>query len=104
MSYIIGNKCVGVCDAACVKVCPVECINGPIEINGHAEELKNIEDKTNLQLYINPDICIDCGACVPECPVDAIYPTEKFAISMGDLESVNKNYEFYGMTYRNPYH
>ena len=34
MSFIIGNKCVGVCDTACVAVCPVACINGPIEIDG----------------------------------------------------------------------
>jgi len=34
MSYIIGNKCVSVCDTACVHVCPVDCINGPIDING----------------------------------------------------------------------
>jgi NAD-dependent dihydropyrimidine dehydrogenase PreA subunit len=52
------------------------------------------------QLYINPDICIDCGACVPECPVDAIFKDEEEAIYFGELESVKKNYEFYGLTYK----
>jgi ferredoxin len=45
-------------------------------------------------------VCIDCGACVPECPVDAIYSTEEDAIRENDLISVNKNYEFYGQTYK----
>ena len=34
MSYIIGSKCVGVCDTVCVDVCPVDCIHGPIDIIG----------------------------------------------------------------------
>jgi formate hydrogenlyase subunit 6/NADH:ubiquinone oxidoreductase subunit I len=102
MSYIIGNKCVSVCDTACAKVCPVDCINGPIIIDGLGREveLMDEDEKRDKQLYINPDICIDCGACVPECPVDAIYPTEEDAIREGDLISVNKNYEFYGQTFK----
>jgi NAD-dependent dihydropyrimidine dehydrogenase PreA subunit len=95
MSYIIGSKCVSVCDTACVKVCPVDCIDGPITIGGATEE-----EKVGKQLYINPDVCIDCGACLPECPVDAIHPTEESAIRDGELEYVNKNYEFYGQTYK----
>lgn len=102
MSYIIGNKCVSVCDAACVKVCPVDCINGPIDVSGGGKEVSSIskEDLVDKQLYINPDVCIDCGACLPECPVDAIYPTEKDAIFFNDEESVHKNYEFYGFKYK----
>lgn len=98
MSYIIGNKCVGVCDTACVEVCPVDCINGPISIDGRGEEVLNMteEEKKGLQLYIDPIECIDCGACVPECPVEAIYTDEEEAIAEGELEAVKKNYEFYG--------
>lgn len=101
MSYIIGNKCVSVCDTACAKVCPVDCINGPIKVDGMGTEVQNLskEELKGKQLYINPDVCIDCGACLPECPVDAIYPTEKEAIHFGDGESVIKNYEFYGLKY-----
>ena len=75
MSFIIGNKCVGVCDTSCVFVCPVDCINGPIKKDGRGDEVENMtdEEKKGLQLYINPEECIDCGACIPECPVDAIY-------------------------------
>ena len=51
------------------------------------------------QLYIDPDTCINCGACVPECPVSAIYEDEDLAIKAGDEESVHKNYEFFGLKY-----
>ena len=58
MAYIICEPCVDVKDTACVIVCPVDCI---YEFDG--------ED----QLYIHPEECIDCDACRPECPVDAIF-------------------------------
>src|SRR6266404_8932835 len=54
MPYVIAEPCITVKDRSCVDVCPVDCI-----YEG--------ED----QLYIHPDECIDCGACVPECPVTA---------------------------------
>jgi ferredoxin len=99
MSYIIGNKCVGVCDTACVTVCPVDCIHGPIDINGMGMEVDGMskEELVGKQLYINPDECIDCGACLPECPVQAIYDSESQTIKAeGDDSSVIKNYNFFG--------
>lgn len=60
MTYIIAEPCVDVKDKACVEVCPVDCIH-PVDGEG-----------VNM-LYIDPDECIDCGACEPECPVDAIF-------------------------------
>ncbi len=101
MSYIIGSKCVSVCDTVCTKVCPVDCINGPIKVDGMGTEVEGMskDQLVGLQLFINPDLCIDCGACLPECPVEAIHPTEKDAISEGEFEYVKKNYEFYGLTY-----
>jgi NAD-dependent dihydropyrimidine dehydrogenase PreA subunit len=101
MSFIIGNKCVDCMDMGCVSVCPVDCINGPINISGAGEEVDKygIEAFPGGQLYIDPDTCIDCGACVPECPVDAIYRDEKEAIEMDDEESIHKNYEFYGQIF-----
>lgn len=102
MSYIIGNKCVSVCDAVCTKVCPVDCIHGPIQNTNNGNEVKNmsLEELQGLQLYINPDECIDCGACLPECPVSAIYPSEEWAEKENDLKSVQKNYEFFGLTFK----
>ncbi len=55
MAYVIAEPCIDVKDRACVDVCPVDCIH-------EGEE----------QLYIDPDRCIDCGACEPACPVGAI--------------------------------
>jgi ferredoxin len=58
MPYIITEPCIGTRDTSCVDVCPVDCIHG---------------DDDDEQLYIDPDVCIDCGACVSACPVEAIY-------------------------------
>jgi ferredoxin len=60
MTYVIAEPCIGVKDRSCVDVCPVDCI-----YEG--------ED----QRYSEPDECIDCGACVPECPVTAIFTEEE---------------------------
>ena len=61
MTHIIAEPCVGVKDASCVEVCPVDCIH-----TGEGAD----------SYYINPDECIDCGACVPVCPVEAIFAEE----------------------------
>lgn len=58
MAYVICEPCVDVKDTACVVVCPVDCI--------HTVEGEN-------QLYIDPNVCIDCAACEPVCPVTAIF-------------------------------
>ena len=100
MSFIIGSKCVGVCDTVCVDVCPVDCIHGPIDITGAGAEVPELKEKGELegkQLYINPEECIDCGACLPECPVEAIYDDEEQAIEYNEKESVQKNYAFFNI-------
>ncbi len=63
MTHIITRLCLR--DTACVEVCPVECM-----VLGQPEEQWPL-------LYIDPDTCIDCGACVPECPYEAIFPEEE---------------------------
>ena len=55
MPYVIASPCIDVNDKACVDECPVDCI--------YEGERKS---------YINPKECIDCGACEPVCPVEAI--------------------------------
>ena len=66
MAFIITEPCIGTCDTACLEVCPVDCIQ---PADGYCKD----EDITNRQLFIDPEACIDCYACVPECPVEAIY-------------------------------
>ena len=100
MSFIIGQKCVSVCDTGCVQACPVDCIHGPIDIDGAGAEVDTLDSIEGLQLYINPDECIDCGACVSECPVEAVYESEEDCIDdEGNDESVKKNYTFFGQTW-----
>ncbi len=101
MSYIIGKACISCIDASCVKVCPVDCIHGPIRNDDSAINSFHLtdEEKKDKQLYIHPVDCINCGACISECPVDAIYRNEKEAIQLGDEESVHKNYEFFGLKF-----
>jgi ferredoxin len=104
MSYIIGKPCDGVCDTVCVDVCPVDCIHGPIDVSGRGMEVRGMssEELKGKQLYIDPSVCIDCGACLPECPVKAIYPNEQIAIEKdGTDEYVKKNYEFFGKKFGN---
>ena len=67
MAYIICEPCIGTKDTACVDVCPVDCIH-PTREDDDFEEAE--------LLYINPDECIDCGACEPACPVTAIFVEE----------------------------
>jgi len=67
VAYIICEPCVGTKDTACVDVCPVDCIHPRKD----EPEFESAE-----MLYIHPDECIDCGACVPECPVTAIFTEE----------------------------
>ena len=77
----------------------MECIHGPIDIEGSWAEVDKLRQEgklQGLQLYIDPITCIDCGACIPECPPDAIFETEQDCIDAeGDDDSVKKNYEFF---------
>ena len=59
MTYTITQPCIDVLDQSCVDVCPVDCIH--------------YEEGTDRMDYIDPDECIDCGACEPACPVSAIF-------------------------------
>ena len=56
MTYVIALPCVDVKDRACIDECPVDCIY-----------------EGERSLYIQPDECVDCAACEPVCPVEAIY-------------------------------
>ncbi len=77
MTYVITEPCIGVKDAACVEVCPVDCIH----TNDDAE-----------QYYIDPDECIDCGACVPVCPVEAIFADDDVPEGQDKYLEINKDF------------
>jgi NAD-dependent dihydropyrimidine dehydrogenase PreA subunit len=78
MPHIITQTCIGTKDSACTEVCPVECIY-----------------EGDDQFYIHPDECIDCGACVPACPVSAIFPEED--VPADQMSFIAKNREHFGL-------
>jgi len=84
MAHIIAEPCIGTKDTSCVAVCPVDCIH-PGKGEGDFEGVP--------QLYIDPDVCIDCGLCVDECPVKAIFPQEDLPAEWTSF--VEKNAAFY---------
>ena len=76
MAYVITEKCLGERYATCVAVCPVDCIHPGDFPEDIAEELGIPEWAGKEMMIIDPDVCIDCSLCKPECPIDAIVETE----------------------------
>jgi len=72
MTFVVTENCKGCRFTDCVAVCPVDCFHGDDEM-----------------LYIDPDECIDCGACVPECPVEAIYDETQLPDDQKEWQQVN---------------
>ena len=84
MAFIITDPCIGTKDHSCVDVCPVDCI--------HPRKDEPEFEQTTM-LYIHPEECIDCGACVPACPVSAIYDSPEATPShQKDLIEANAVY------------
>ena len=76
VTYIIAEPCVDLLDKACIEECPVDCIY-----------------EGNRMLYIHPDECVDCGACEPVCPVEAIFYEDDVPEQWKDYTAAN--YEFF---------
>ena len=82
MAYVIVDTCTK--DALCVDACPVDCIHPKKDEQGFEE---------TPQLYINPEECIDCGACVPVCPTNSIFILEE--LPPGSENFAAKNADFF---------
>jgi ferredoxin len=80
MAYTICEPCIGTKDTACVDVCPVDCIH---------PRKDEPEFETETMLYIHPDECIDCGACVPACPVEANFENDEVPEQWANYIAVN---------------
>ena len=72
MTYVIAEPCIDIKDRSCVDVCPVDCIHEAARI-----------------LVIDPEECIDCGACEPECPVEAIAPEDAVPEKWAEFIEIN---------------
>ena len=85
MAFVIAEPCVGVKDTACVAVCPVDCIHPTKE---------EPEFAAAEQLYIDPGVCTDCGLCVEECPVRAIFADDDVPAQWRHF--IEKNAAYFG--------
>ncbi|MBO1332499.1 ferredoxin family protein [Streptomyces sp. VRA16 Mangrove soil] len=77
MTYVIAQPCVDIKDRACLAECPVDCIY-----------------EGERTLYIDPGECVDCHACEPVCPVEAIFAEEELPRHWAHYRAVNE--EFFG--------
>ena len=77
MTFVITEPCIGVKDAACLDVCPVDCI---------------YEGET--MFYINPEECIDCAACEPVCPVAAIFAEDNVPEEWKNFIPLNYDFDY----------
>ena len=83
MTFVITEPCIGTKDTACVDVCPVDCIH----------PTKNDPDfDASEMLFIDPAECIDCGACEPACPVEAIFEGDAVPEKWSDYTQKNAAY------------
>jgi NAD-dependent dihydropyrimidine dehydrogenase PreA subunit len=85
MAYVIAEPCINTKDTACVDACPVDCIHPKKDEPNYA---------TAELLYIDPVECIDCGACVPVCPVSAIFALDDLPEKWAEFTA--KNAAYYG--------
>ena len=83
MTYVIADPCIGQKDNSCIDVCPVDCIHPTPD----EADYDNVE-----QLYIDPDECIDCDACVEACPVDACFAEDQLPAEWAKYAEINANY------------
>ena len=72
MTHVVAEPCFACKYTDCVVVCPVECFY-----------------EGDKMLYIHPDECIDCEACVPECPVEAIFHEDNLPADWKDFKELN---------------
>ena len=72
MTYVISEPCIEVKDKSCIEECPVDCIY-----------------EGDRMLYIHPEECVDCGACEPVCPVEAIFYDDDVPAPWKDFTAAN---------------
>jgi NAD-dependent dihydropyrimidine dehydrogenase PreA subunit len=75
VTYVIAEPCVDIIDKACIEECPVDCIY-----------------EGGRMLYIHPDECVDCGACEPVCPVEAIFYEDDLPDKWRDYTQANVDF------------
>ena len=82
MSYVIAQPCVDQNDKSCIEVCPVDCITADASVD--------------RKFYVDPEVCIDCGACADACPNEAIFRSDELPAEWAAYARVD------AIWYRNP--
>ncbi|MFE5704790.1 ferredoxin [Rhodococcus koreensis] len=75
MAYVIAEPCVDIMDKSCIRECPVDCIY-----------------EGNRMMYINPEECIDCGACEAICPMEAIFYVDEVPPELNSYTQANRDF------------
>jgi ferredoxin len=75
VTYVVAEPCIDILDKTCIEACPVDCIY--------------YDEGTDRMVYIEPNECIDCSACVPVCPVEAIFPEALVPDEWKDFYDIN---------------
>ena len=75
MAHIVAEPCINCKYTDCVAVCPVDCFHEGVNF-----------------LVIDPETCIDCGLCIPECPTNAIFPEEELPEKWHEYIELNAKY------------
>ena len=75
MTHIVGEACIKCRFTDCVAVCPVDCFHEGVNM-----------------LVIDPEVCIDCGLCIPECPVEAIVTEDDLPEEWSEFLELNAKY------------
>jgi ferredoxin len=79
VAFVITNDCVK--DELCIQACPVDCIHPRGDESDFAAA---------TQMYVNPGECIDCGACIPVCPSNSIFPLDEVPADRQEYVAINE--------------
>lgn len=81
MAYVITNDCIK--DELCIQACPVDCIHPRSD---------EAAFEAATQMYVDPAECIDCGACLPACTSNAIFPLDEVPAEKKESIAINEQF------------
>ena len=86
MEHVVTQKCLSEVYSACVQVCPADCMHYV------AAMPRGYPGEGQAMVVVDPDECIDCGLCEPECPIEAIYAEDEVPADQIEFIEINEKY------------